>query len=119
MIAVSADGCRSSNSIYPQERVVVDPVKTDFGFVGTWRGVPTQNSPTIDIKEDFSISMNADGVYNLECKGLVDFAITLRAAELSNDSGYAILDVDVVSDEKHFCRYLVLAKRKDDELYVW
>jgi hypothetical protein len=119
MLAVSADGCRSSSSIYPQSRVVVEPTKTDFGFIGTWRTVPTQNSPSIEINEDFSISMNADGVYKLESKTLVDFAITLRATELGKDSGYAIVDVDVVADEKHYCRYLMLAKRKDDELFVW
>jgi hypothetical protein len=107
MIAVSADGCRSSSSIYPQTRVVVEPAKTDFGFIGTWRAVPTQHSLSIEINEDFTISMNADGVYKLECKALVDFVITLRATELGKDSGYAIVDVDIVADEKHYCRYLM------------
>lgn len=110
MIAVSADGCRSSSSIYPQARVVVEPVKTDFGFIGTWRAVPTQNSPNIDINEDFSISMSADGVYKLECKALVDFAITLRATELDKDSGYAIVDVDIVADEKQILQVPYVSK---------
>ena len=119
MIAVSADGCSLSSPIYPQTRVVVEPAKIDFGLVGTWRGVPTENSPNIDINDDFSISMNADGVYKLECKAFASFAITLRATELDEDSGYAIVDVDILADDEHYGRYLVLAKRKDDELCIW
>ncbi len=119
IIASSVDGCTSSSSIFPQERVVVDAVKTDFGFVGSWRSVPKGDSVKEEVSDDVAISMAADGVYTLESNSLVDFKITLRATELTKDSGYAIVDADIVAGEKLYCRYLLLAKRKDDELFVW
>jgi hypothetical protein len=119
MIALTTDGCRSSNAICPQARVVVEPAKTDFGFVGTWRELPSPNSPGINNPEEFSISMDAEGVYKFENKEMDDVAISLRAIELEEGSGYAIVDVDIVASKKHYCRYLALAKRKDDELFVW
>lgn len=119
LLALMTDGCRLSSSIFTQERIVVDGEKTDFGFTGTWKEVSNLHERERDTSEGFSITMNSDGVYTLDAKAGEDFKITLRATSLSKDSEYAIVDVDIEADKKLYSRYLAIATRKDDELFVW
>jgi hypothetical protein len=121
LVAISMDGCRQSNAICPQTPIVVEPTKAEFGFVGTWKELPEPNNPDMEHDEEFSISRDEDGVYRFENKNSDkdDAGITIRATELEKGSAYAIVEIDVVASRKHFCRFLALATRKDDELFLW
>ena len=112
-------GCERSGVISPQERVVTQPEKRDFGLVGSWRSMPDPVFDTDRKKDIMTIETADDGVYSVKSESLDELAVSFRAVSLDDDSGYAIIDIEAQLKDELTIRYLALAKRKEDNLYVW
>ena len=112
-------GCKPEGAISPQERVVTKPEKQDFGLVDTWQSIPDPKFDENGKTDVLTIEIGDDGVYKVESTALDKISVSLRATALDDDSGCAIVDVEAQLQDKVLIRLLALAKRKDDNLYVW
>ena len=112
-------GCEHKGAISPHDRVVTHPEKRDFELTGTWQSIPDPDFDSDRETDSLTIKMADDGVYSVESESLDELDVLFRAVSLDDESGYAIVDVEAKLRGKVYCRYLALAKRKDDRLFVW
>ena len=116
-----ACGC-NRDAIQPQEPVIRSPEIRDFGFEGSWRAnvdnqVTDSSNRAVEPKP-VTISMDENGVYSVKGPALRNLDVTFRVVSLLKDSAYAIVDIEV-KEESAVVRYLAIAKREHEQLYLW
>ena len=121
ILAISS-GCNVQTGVSPVDTVIAKSSERDFGFVGTWSPVPDDNFP-LD-KDTYEIVVALDAGYSVSIgdqsrDNNAKLNVNFRTHEISQDLPHAIVEIELIADDKIAYRRLAIAAVKDDHLYLW
>ncbi len=121
-------GCNMQTGISPVEAVIKNSSDRDFGFEGTWVPLPNTGIPH-ENAESHEMIIKRDGSYTAT---LIDgsrkndddddgdeFVIEFRTHELSTKHPHAIVEIELMRNDKIEHRRLAISAVIDDRLHLW